>query len=372
MKKITMNGVIGVDVRSSDIIKQIEDAGTEDKVFEIHSPGGSVMEGLAIYNAIRQSQGRTTMRVLGLAASMATVIAMAKGKPEVAKRSIFMIHNAQMFAMGDYQVLQKAADLSNRVSDMLASIYAENSKKSKKSIREMMDNETYMFGENIKSEGFASSVYDDGKEEKEADAVALAQLEMEECMNKMKGFKEDFKIVAQIIDCIQPPTPPDKPKDEQHPAINAGNNILQEESKMTLQEFIAQNPSAKIEYDKALEDKYNAGKDVGKKEVQDKVNAIAPFLKSDSPYKSGIKDLAVDVLEGKRSEDALHAAIALFDKDAEARKSLEAQNESQNQGDIQNQQDNNQPTTQDGVIKNDADFAAEIKRSKEMLGQEVK
>jgi ATP-dependent protease ClpP protease subunit len=247
MKKISLNGIIGLDVRSSDIIKQIEDAGSEDKVFEIHSPGGSVMEGLAIYNAIKQSEGKSTMRVLGLAASMASIIAMSKGKPEVAKRSIFMIHNAQMYAQGDYQVLQKAADLSNKISDMMASIYAENSKKSKRSIREMMDKETYMFGEQIQSEGFAKTVYDDGKTEKESDAVAMAQLEMEECNKKMCGYKEDFAMAAQLIN-------------ELNPVMNPVENKSKEDIKMKLDELLKANPEAKAEYDSILESAKGEGK----------------------------------------------------------------------------------------------------------------
>lgn len=354
MKKINIHGVIGIDTTSSDVIKQIEDAADDDKVFEVHSPGGSVMEGLAIYNAIRQARGNSNIRVLGLAASMASIIAMAKGKPEVAKRSVFMMHNAQMYAQGDYQTLQKAADLSNKVSDMIASIYAENSKKSKKAIREMMDKETYLFGEQIKNEGFAKSVYDDEKEEKEEDALALAQMEIEECMNKMTGYKEDFAIAALLID------------KEQNPANEVRDNINQEVT-MTLKEFLEQNPAAKAEYDNTLKDKFEAGK----KEVRDIVAKASPFL-SNSEYPKQIADMAVSVIKGEKSADVLDTMAATVDMFKEMNKSKEAGKEQPE--DIQGQDLNaglSEEYLKDGIINNEADMAAEIKKTRVNLGLEV-
>lgn len=130
---------------------------------------------------------------------------------------------------------------------------------------------------------------------------------------------------------------------------------------MTLKEFLAQNPSAKIEYDNELNIQNNAGKETGKKEVQDRVNAAAPFLKSSSDYSDGVKDLAVEVILGSAGADALKAAIALFDKDAEKIKSDLAALEAKNQGDIKNQQQN-QPN----------EFVARVNHLKAALGQEVK
>jgi ATP-dependent protease ClpP protease subunit len=362
MKKINIHGVIGLDARSSDIIKQIEDAADEDKVFEIHSPGGSVMEGLAIYNAIRQSRGNSNMRVLGLAASMASIIAMAKGKPEVAKRSIFMIHNAQMYAQGDYQTLQKAADLSNKVSDMMASIYAENSKKSKKSIREMMDAETYMFGEQIKNEGFAKSVYDDKKEEKEEDAVAMAQLEIEECMKKMTGYKEDFAMTAQLIDAFTA-----EDKTEQNPATNARENNITEVLQMNLKEFLDQNPAAKKEHEDALTASFNAGK----KEVHDIVAKAQPFI-NNAVYPKQVSEMAVAVIKGEKSADVLDTMLASADMFAEMKKSMDAKTEQGKDIPVIDPKTGLSAEYQKtGLINNATDMDAEIKAKRAELGLEV-
>lgn len=358
MKKINIHGVIGVDATSSDIIKQIEDAGDDEKVFEVHSPGGSVMEGLAIYNAIRQARGISSVKVLGLAASMGSVIAMAKGKPDVAKRSVFMMHNAQMFAMGDYKTLQKAADLSNKVSEMIAQIYAENSKKSKKAIREMMDNETYLFGEQIRNEGFAKNVYDDEKEEKEEDAVALAQLEIEDCLKKMQGYKEDFAMAAMMVNDVL--------KQELQPATTR-DNINQEVLNMTLQELLNQNPAAKIEYDNALKDKFEAGR----KEVRDIVAKASPFLNS-AEYPKQISEMAVSVIKGEKSVDVLDTMVATADMFKEMNKSTKAKEENLKDTTGQNLDSELSKEYQEtGIISNVADFAADVARMRENLGLEV-
>jgi len=198
MKKLSINGVIGYDVRSKDFIAELDKMKGEEIELDIHSPGGSVFEGLAIYNALKSYKGKVNTKISGLAASMASIIALANGKPKAAKSSVYMIHNAQGFSMGDYRDLEKTAKLLDSVSGMLAEIYSDVTKKSKKSIREMMDNETYMFGAEGVTNGFIDSLYDDEKSDSQDDAVALAQLEIEDCVAKMKNFTEDKSLIAQM------------------------------------------------------------------------------------------------------------------------------------------------------------------------------
>ena len=76
----------------------------------INSPGGDVFEGIAIYNLLREHDGEVTVNVIGLAASIASVIAMAGDNIRIAKSAYFMIHNAWTIAMGNRNDMQKVVD----------------------------------------------------------------------------------------------------------------------------------------------------------------------------------------------------------------------------------------------------------------------
>ncbi|MDQ7775267.1 MAG: Clp protease ClpP [Paracoccus aminovorans] len=93
----------------------LRSAGDRDVVVNINSPGGDVFEGLAIYNMLRGHKGDVTVRIVGLAASAASVIAMAGDKIEIARAGFLMIHNTWVFAIGDRHDLSTVAGQSGRL-----------------------------------------------------------------------------------------------------------------------------------------------------------------------------------------------------------------------------------------------------------------
>jgi ATP-dependent Clp endopeptidase proteolytic subunit ClpP len=114
----------------------------EPLVIRVNSPGGSVNEALAIYNAIER-RGDVTIAIDGLAASSASFIAMAGKQIVIAANAMMMIHNPWTFAIGDGDELRKTASVLDKYAGQLASAYANRAKKPVSEIAAAMDAETW-------------------------------------------------------------------------------------------------------------------------------------------------------------------------------------------------------------------------------------
>jgi len=110
----------------------------------INSVGGSVTEGAAIYNALKRHKGGLTVHVDGLAASMASVIAMAGEETRMAENALIMIHNPWSMTMGDAADLRKEADVLDKLKATLVNAYVRKSGQPRASIEKMMDEETWL------------------------------------------------------------------------------------------------------------------------------------------------------------------------------------------------------------------------------------
>lgn len=124
----------------------------------INSPGGSVVDGFAIYNLLKAHKGDVTVFIDGLAASIASVIAMAGDKVIMPKNALMMIHNPSVFADGDAESLRKLADDLDKFRDGIVSAYTERTGKKADKIKKMMDEETFITAEEAVEMGFADEI----------------------------------------------------------------------------------------------------------------------------------------------------------------------------------------------------------------------
>ena len=138
---------------------------------------------------------------------------------------------------------------------------------------------------------------------------------------------------------------------------------------MTLEELMAENPAARIEFDNKLKETFNAGVKVGHESLRARMKAAAVFLSPDSKYPATVKSIAIDVLNGDKTAESLQTTAAAFDALKEAQNSDNAAEDSADLGDTAGQQ--LPDITKDGVIRNNDDFAAEINRTKKLYGMEV-
>lgn len=153
-----------------------------DVVVNINSPGGDLFEGLAIYNRIREHQGFVQVKVLGIAASAASIVAMAGDEVLVPRAGFFMIHDTWVVALGNRNDLRDVADTLEPFDLAMADIYAERTDIEVKKIMKMMDAETWINGTAAVDQGFADALLpadEVGKDTSEkTDRVAAYLLDM--------------------------------------------------------------------------------------------------------------------------------------------------------------------------------------------------
>jgi HK97 family phage major capsid protein/ATP-dependent Clp endopeptidase proteolytic subunit ClpP len=124
----------------------------------INSPGGSVFEGLAIYNTLERHSAKKIVTIDGLAASIASVIAMAGDWIVMAKSSLLMIHDPFGMVLGDADDMRKMAEGLDKIKTGLISAYQKKSKMSSQGIAKLMTNETWMTANEAVEWGFADEV----------------------------------------------------------------------------------------------------------------------------------------------------------------------------------------------------------------------
>ncbi len=159
---LTFIGVVGSFwnyVNHEDLINEIKAAGdvkTIDVV--LNSPGGCYTQGIAIYNELRNHKARVTVRVRGMAASIASLIAMAADEIIVEPGSMMMIHNASAIVEGNKEYLADTVERLAKCDAEMAKIYSKRTGRSMKAVREMMDAETWFSPEEAVKSGFADAI----------------------------------------------------------------------------------------------------------------------------------------------------------------------------------------------------------------------
>lgn len=124
----------------------------------INSPGGEVFAGAAIYNALLQYEGRKTVRVDGVAASMASVIAMVGDEIYMSPGSTMMIHRPSVGAWGNVEELEKAIEMLKAIEETIIPIYEERTGLSRDEVFALLDAETWMSPEKAVELGFADKL----------------------------------------------------------------------------------------------------------------------------------------------------------------------------------------------------------------------
>ncbi|SMH29607.1 head maturation protease, ClpP-related [Azospirillum agricola] len=164
---ISIMDVIGVDwwtgegVTAKRISGALRAIGAKPVTVSVNSPGGDMFEGLAIYNLLREHPAEVTVKVMGLAASAASIIAMAGDRIEVGLGSFLMIHNAWGSVVGNRHDWRAAADTFEQYDAAMADIYAARTGQTVKAVAQLMDAETFMRASEAVDKGFADATFND-------------------------------------------------------------------------------------------------------------------------------------------------------------------------------------------------------------------
>jgi ATP-dependent Clp protease protease subunit len=150
--------VIGFWGVSASAFRAALDKITAEKIIvNINSPGGDVFDGIAIFNDLVAHKAEVVVRVTGLAASAASLIAMAGDRVEIAENALFMIHNAWSGVVGNAKEMQAVASVLVKVDEGLAGTYAARTGGSLETIKQQMDDETWFSAKEAVDAGFANS-----------------------------------------------------------------------------------------------------------------------------------------------------------------------------------------------------------------------
>ena len=148
-------------------------AGEGDITLWLNSPGGDCFAAAQIYNLLMDYKGNVTVKIDGLAASAASVIAMAGNKVCMSPVAMMMIHNPATLAYGDKSDMEKTIGMLSEVKESIINAYELKSSLDRKQISKMMDNETWLNAKKAVELGFADEILFDKKEETESTEAML-------------------------------------------------------------------------------------------------------------------------------------------------------------------------------------------------------
>ena len=195
----------------------------------INSNGGSVKEGVAIYNLLKQHKATKTCYVDGFAYSIASVICMACDKIIMGKGTSMLIHNMSMDVYGDAKMLRKCADDLDVLMDANRKIYMERVKNlTEEQLKEMMDKETFLTPEQCLEYGFCDEI--GGQTAEEKNMTQQMQAMVQQMRQELDGFQSFRQEMKQLVQGEKKPETPKTPeavqKGKEEKVLNAMNALL--------------------------------------------------------------------------------------------------------------------------------------------------
>ena len=221
-RTLFLNGTIASESWFDDdvtpaLFKSDLDSGKGPITVWINSPGGDVWAAAQIYNMLLSYSGKVTVKIDGLAASAASVIAMAGDEVLVSPVSMLMIHNPATAAMGDKDYLAQAISMLDSVKDSILNAYVKKTGLSKNKLSKLMDDETWMDANKAVELGFADRVMErpDLYHEEEPEKKVPEQDDPDEDDPEKKKSDPDSEE-------DQPEKEPDDPKKKDEDRIRTG------------------------------------------------------------------------------------------------------------------------------------------------------
>ena len=187
----------------------------------INSPGGSVNEGIAIYNILKRTRAYVRVFIDGFACSIASVIAMAGNSIYMPKSSMQMVHNAWTVAMGNSEELRKVADDLDKINEVVISAYMSKFKGTEKELRKLLDDESYLTAEECLKYGLCTKIVDDSENTQSnvEDGLDATTNMFENKLTKLVSIKNAIKdLDAEIVE----PETANEPEGE---VVNEGETV---------------------------------------------------------------------------------------------------------------------------------------------------
>lgn len=184
---------VGTVKEFQDIIRKNKNVAKID--LYINSEGGSVFEGIGIYNILKRTRAYKRVFIDGCAASIASVIAMAGNAIYMPKSSIQMIHNAWTFTYGNAKELRKTADDLDKINTVVVNAYMSRFKGTEEELKELLDSETYLTADECLKYGLCTKVVEDSEDTEDIASEAVD--------NISKMFADKLKQLEVIKNAVK-------------------------------------------------------------------------------------------------------------------------------------------------------------------------
>lgn len=244
MNKIKIEGEIGYwGVTSQSIKDQLANMSGDIEV-EVNSVGGSVFEGVMIHNAFKnysKEKGKVNFVIDAMAMSIASYIIMAGDTITAKSNSTVMIHNAWNIAAGDYRTMESMKNILFGLTSIIRKAYKAVTGKTDEELQSDMDDETYLFGDEIQKYGFAQNIIEVSDEKNKNEATALAKESFKSCMVKVKE-KEGATNIAELAAAlgVNPASAKIKDQNEENSKMVEADNKASEVNAEAVTNAVAQ------------------------------------------------------------------------------------------------------------------------------------
>ena len=187
-------------ITAQEFITDIKDLKDTPINLRINSIGGDVFDGMAMYNVIKRREAKTTVYIEGIAASIATIIALGADEVIMAENSLFMIHNAWGGTSGEAKDMRKTAETLDKITSELTEIYVKKTGLSVDALAEMMDEETWLNAQEAFDLGFVDTISDSIKVAAKYDVSKFKNITQEEIKNKLSININNKKMTNELKD----------------------------------------------------------------------------------------------------------------------------------------------------------------------------
>ena len=177
------------EVSSALVLSELEKESIEQIDVFINSFGGSVFEGLTIYSILKRQKAKVNVFIDGIAASIASVIALAGDTVTMYKHSMMMVHNCWSIAYGNANDLRETAKDLDKIMDSINEVYMGKFSGSLEELKELLDNESYLSATDCLNYGFCDSIVE-GKD-------VNAKMQMEAIKTLVSKTNVDYSAFAQ-------------------------------------------------------------------------------------------------------------------------------------------------------------------------------
>ena len=145
-----------------DLIRNLGTIKAKNIRVRINAPGGDVFDGVAIFNALKEHPAHVTTKIEGLAASIASIIALAGDEVQAHKNAMYMVHDPWVLAAGNQYDLREIADILGKIGGNMLDIYYDKSNIGKRELKQMMKDETWFTAAEAKDRGLIDTILDTG------------------------------------------------------------------------------------------------------------------------------------------------------------------------------------------------------------------